>query len=110
MACADKNICIQHGLRILLVHGFNFIWVHRVLCNIDIAWHNGSLRSNFFTIAISKDGIYFQIVYNGRSTGTTSWFERYSLLGIPANYIQITINGNTMNNFVGINKVRINGY
>lgn len=82
----------------------------RVLCNIDIAWHNGSLRSNFFTIAISKDGIYFQAVYNGRSTGTTSWFERYSLLGIPANYIQITINGNTMNNFVGINEVRINGY
>src|SRR2546425_8280629 len=79
----------------------------KTVCNVDIAWYNGNLRSNNFVISTSTDGNTFANVYTGTSSGTTASFENYNFADVTARYVMITVNGNTGNNWASISEINI---
>ncbi|HEX7032545.1 MAG TPA: discoidin domain-containing protein, partial [Nitrososphaera sp.] len=80
-----------------------------VVCSVDIAWYRGDERVNHFVISVSSDGTSFTDVYSGESSGQTTSFEKYALQQqVPAGYIKITVNGNTMNRWASITEIDVN--
>jgi hypothetical protein len=51
----------------------------KTICSVDVAWYRGNLRVNNFVISVSNDGTTFTNVFTGKSSGTTSSAEKYSL-------------------------------
>src|SRR3989441_7039322 len=80
----------------------------KTVCNVDIAWYNGNLRSNNFVISTSTDGNTFTGVYAGSSNGTTASFENYDFADVNARYVMITVNGNAANNWASIGEIKVN--
>jgi F5/8 type C domain len=85
------------------------------ICSVDIAWYRGNERINTFDISVSSDGINFTKVFSGKSSGTTTSFERYILAGSTAGvanvrYVRITVTGNTQSDWVSISDFVVNGY
>jgi F5/8 type C domain len=80
----------------------------RAVCNLDIAWYKGNQRNVNFIISVSKDGSTYKNVFDSKSSGTTTAFERYDLQGVDARYIKITVNGNTQNSYATIADLRVN--
>jgi hypothetical protein len=72
------------------------------ICSVDIKWYKGDQRWNNFVISTSNDGSSYHKVFDSKSSGHTSSFERYNLQDISARYIKITLNGNTQNNYASI--------
>src|SRR3989442_6113231 len=79
----------------------------KTICNVDIAWYNGNLRSNNFVISTSTDGNTFTGVYAGSSNGTTASFENYDFADVTARYVMITVNGNAANNWASIGEINV---
>jgi aldose sugar dehydrogenase len=80
------------------------------ICSVDIAWYRGNLRQNTFTISVSDDGTAFTNIFSGKSSGSTTSFEKYNMpIGIEARYVRITVNGNTENNWASITEIAVNG-
>jgi hypothetical protein len=78
------------------------------ICSVDIAWYRGNLRQNSFTISVSDDGTTFTNIFSGKSSGTTTSFEKYSMpAGTEARYVRITVNGNTENNWASITEIAV---
>ena len=75
------------------------------LCSINVAWYNGNERQNNYVISTSNDGLNFNNVLTGKSSGTTSDLEKYNLANTNARYIRITVNGNTLNEWASITEV-----
>src|SRR5215207_5815376 len=79
------------------------------ICNVDIAWWRGNFRVNTFTISVSNDGINYQHIFSGQSSGKTIGLERYDVPDTMGKYLRITVSGNTENSWSSITEVRING-
>jgi hypothetical protein len=80
----------------------------KTVCSLDIAWYKGNQRNVNFIISVSKDGSTYKNVFDSKSSGTTTSFERYDLQDVDARYIKITVNGNTQNNYATIADLRVN--
>jgi hypothetical protein len=80
----------------------------KTVCGLDIAWYKGNQRNVNFIISVSKDGSTYKNVFDSKSSGTTTSFERYDLQDVDARYVKITVNGNTQNNYATIADLRVN--
>lgn len=78
------------------------------VCHVDIAWYRGDLRVNTFTLSVSDDNANFQPIFNGKSSGTITSFERYDIPDVNARYVRITVTGNTENTWASISEFKIN--
>src|SRR5215831_11522942 len=81
----------------------------KTICSVDIAWYRGNLRVNNFVISVSNDGTTFTNVFTGKSSGTTLSPEKYQFAEVAANFIRITVNGNTENNWASITELSVDG-
>ena len=79
------------------------------ICSIDISWYRGHERQMNFIVSTSNDGTQFTNIYTGKSNGNTSSFENYNFENIQAKYVKVTVTGNTMNSWVSISEIKING-
>ena len=64
------------------------------LDNIAIAFGDGDIRKEKFSIAVSDNGHDFRDVFSGTSCGTTLEHEFFDLKAPEARYIRLTLNGN----------------
>ena len=79
------------------------------LCSVDISWYRGNERTNTFTISVSDDGKSFTNVFSGKSSGTTTDFEKYDIKDTNARYVRITVTGNTQSDWVSISEISVFG-
>jgi len=80
------------------------------ICSVDIAWYRGNVRQNDFNVSLSNDGSTFKNVFEGRSNGSATGFEKYSLPSGPeGKFVRITVNGNTENNWASISEIALFG-
>src|SRR6266581_8050962 len=83
----------------------------KTICSVDIAWYRGNLRVNNFVISVSSDGTSFTNVFTGNSSGTTLSAEKYSLpTSVNAEFVRVTVNGNTENNWASITGLSVDGF
>jgi hypothetical protein len=82
----------------------------QVLCDIDIAWYRGNVRSYNFVISTSEDGVNFKDIASAASTGKTTSFERYNIPDQPARYVRVSVHGNTQNDLGSITEMVVNGH
>jgi hypothetical protein len=77
---------------------------------VSVAWYNGNLRTNTFSIAASASGTAFANVFSGRSSGTTTSPETYAFAAIDARYVRITVTDNSIHNgWASIVELRVYG-
>jgi hypothetical protein len=81
----------------------------QVICDIDIAWYRGDVRSYNFVISTSEDGTDFKDIASAASTGKTTSLERYNIPDQPARYVRVTVHGNTQNDLGSINEMAVKG-
>jgi hypothetical protein len=74
---------------------------------VAIAWHEGNLRSNTFTVSVSADGMNYTPVYSGTSTGTTTAAETSSFSAVTSRRLRITFQGNSLNEWASIAEARV---
>ena len=79
------------------------------VCSLSVAWYQGNLRTNFFVISASSDGVTYHNVYSGNSTGTTTNLESYSFTPTTARTVRVTVNGNSVNNWASITELQVIG-
>lgn len=94
------------GLGSLLTFDFG---AERFLCNIDIAWYRGNERVINFTISVSNDSETWMPLIVKSSSGTSSEFESYDLPDIAARYLQITVTGSSLSDWVSISEAKVFG-
>jgi hypothetical protein len=82
----------------------------RTVCGVNIAWYDGEAKQYMFEISVSKDGINFNQVYGGTSSGNSIRPEVYTLPDVNARYVKITVFGNDKNNWAGITGLSIQGF
>jgi hypothetical protein len=82
----------------------------KTICGLDITWYQGNTRTNNFIISVSIDGTFFKEVFSGTSSGTTLAQERYDFPDSLANYVRVTVNGNSVNNWASITEIDATGY
>lgn len=80
----------------------------KTICSLDITWYKGNQRNVNFIISVSKDGSAYKNVFDSKSNGATTSFERYDIPHVDARYIKITVNGNTQNNYATIADIKVN--
>ncbi len=80
------------------------------VCSVDIAWYKGNMRQNTFAISHSMDTKSYSQIFSGKSSGTTTSFERYDFADVITKHIRITVNGNTENNWASITEIKVYGY
>ena len=80
------------------------------LCGVSIAWYNGESRQYVFEISVSKDGMNFDQVYEGISSGKSIRPQNYAFSDVDAKYLRITVFGNDKNNWAGITELSIKGF
>ena len=94
------------GLGSLITFDFG---AERFLCNIDIAWYRGNERVINFTISVSNDTESWKPLVMNSSSGTSSESERYDLPDIAARYLQITVTGSSLSDWVSISEAKVYG-
>ncbi|HEU4468099.1 MAG TPA: discoidin domain-containing protein [Nitrososphaeraceae archaeon] len=79
------------------------------ICSIDVAWFKGDQRQNNFVISTSVDGKTYKTVLTAKSGGDSTSYERYLLPGSDKRiqFIKITVNGNTQNNYASISEINV---
>ncbi|HZD81889.1 MAG TPA: discoidin domain-containing protein, partial [Nitrososphaeraceae archaeon] len=85
------------------------------LCSLDIAWYRGNERINTFDVSVSSDGSSFTKVFSGKSSGTSTFFERYNIASGTAGvanvrYVRITVTANTQTDWVSISDIKVKAY
>ncbi len=77
---------------------------------VGISWYRGNLRVNHFVVSVSKDGTSYTDVIARDSSGSTNSVETY-VLPTPtlAQFVRITVNGNSENTWASLNEMRIVG-
>jgi hypothetical protein len=94
------------GLGSLITFDFG---AQRFLCNIDIAWYRGNERVINFTISASNDSQSWKPLVMNSSSGTSSESESYDLPDIAARYLQITVTGSSLSDWVSISEAKVFG-
>ena len=79
------------------------------ICSLDIAWYRGNERTNTFDIATSSDGLTFTPIGSEKSKGTSSGLEKYDISDSQARYVQITVTGNSLNDWISISEIDVIG-
>ena len=80
------------------------------ICSVDIAWYRGDMRENVFAISVSDDRTNFKNVFEGKSGGTVTGFEKYNLPSdTEGKLVRITVNGNSENNWASITEIALFG-
>jgi hypothetical protein len=79
------------------------------ICSLDIAWYRGNERTNTFEIATSSDGSTFSTIDSDKSKGTSSALEKYDISDSQARYVQITVTGNSLNDWISISGIDVMG-
>ena len=105
----DNNINTRWsnlGLGSLITFDFG---AERFLCNIDIAWYRGNERVINFTISASNDSQSWKPLVMNSSSGTSSESESYDLPNIAARYLQITVTGSSLSDWVSISEAKVFG-
>ncbi|MBR4060157.1 MAG: DUF4962 domain-containing protein [Lachnospiraceae bacterium] len=68
--------------------------------NLLILFKNGHIRSTYFNVSVSTDGVKYTQIYSGKSGGTAigsaEAYEQFDLGGVTAKYIKIGCNGNSL--------------
>ena len=80
----------------------------KTVTSLDIAWYNGASRTNAFVISTSTDGTTFTPRFSGTSAVSSS-FQNYDFIDVNAQYVRVTVNGNSQNNWASISEIRIIG-
>ena len=80
----------------------------KTVSSVDIAWYNGASRTNNFVISTSTDGTTFTPRFSGTSALSSS-FQNYNFADVNAQYVRVTVNGNSQNNWASISEIRIHG-
>jgi hypothetical protein len=80
------------------------------VCGVSIAWYNGESRQYEFEISVSKDGMTFDQVYEGISSGSSIRPQNYAFSNADAKYIRITVFDNDKNNWASITELSIKGF
>jgi F5/8 type C domain-containing protein len=94
------------GLGSLITFDFG---AERFLCNVDIAWYRGNERVINFTISTSNDSESWKPLVMNSSSGTSSEPESYDLPDIAARYLQITVTGSSLSDWVSISEAKVFG-
>jgi F5/8 type C domain len=105
----DNNINTRWsnlGLGSLITFDFG---AERFLCNIDIAWYRGNERVINFTISASNDSQLWKPLVMNSSSGTSSESESYDLPDIASRYLQITVTGSSLSDWVSISEAKVFG-
>jgi hypothetical protein len=82
----------------------------KTICGVNIAWYDGEAKQYKFEISVSKDGINFNQVYEGTSSGNSIRPDLYTLPDVNARYVKITVFGNDKNDWAGITGLSIQGF
>src|SRR4051812_13358365 len=80
----------------------------KTVTSVDIAWYNGASRTNNFVISTSTDGTTFAPIFSGTSALSSS-FQNYDFADVNAQYVRVTVNGNSQNDWASISEIRIHG-
>lgn len=62
---------------------------------VKMAFTNGAIRKEFFTIEYSTDGINWQLVYDGAGSGQTTDYQSFDVGLIDAQYLRVKFFGNS---------------
>ena len=74
--------------------------------NVAIAFYVGDTRKTRLNISISEDGISYEQLYSGLSSGTSTDYEFFSLSETrKARYVKIGCDGNTSASIGGWNSI-----
>jgi len=76
---------------------------------IGVSWMSGTARQYTYILEISTDGKNWTKVFDGQSSGTTSWCEYTELGGKMAKYVRYKGYGNTVNGWNSVTEVQILG-
>jgi hypothetical protein len=66
----------------------------RTASSVAIAWHQGDRRRYRFLVETSGDGIHFDEIFEGRSSGQTTAAERYDFGNRATRYLRVTVLSN----------------
>jgi hypothetical protein len=68
----------------------------KTVSSVDIVWYNGASRTNNFVISTSTDATTFTDRFSGTSARSSS-FQNYNFADINAQYVRVTVNGDSQN-------------
>lgn len=74
---------------------------------MDIATYSGDKRKAIFDIQVSDDGINWDTVFSGQSSGTAAGFERYAFEPVLARYVRLYGYGNSSNEWNSFSEIKI---
>ncbi|WP_342381311.1 heparin lyase I family protein [Myxococcus stipitatus] len=75
------------------------------ITGVAVNWHEGSTRTNTFTVSTSPDGYTYTQVYSGTSRKSADT-ETYTFNSISARRVRITVHGNSLNDWASIAEAR----
>lgn len=81
------------------------------LCGVDLAWHQGDMRTNTFKIQTSMDGTTFTDYGGTRTSAQNLTYQNYSITGVNARYVRILFLGNSeaSNDWFSLSEIRVGG-
>ena len=81
----------------------------QTLTGVEIAWYQGHTAQTQFGVRASEDGVTWQDLYQGTSSGTSTDFERVLTGPVRARYVQIVGHGTAAAPVTSISEVRLLG-
>ena len=81
----------------------------QTLTGVEIAWYQGHTAQTQFGVRASEDGVTWQDLYQGTSSGTSTDFERVLTGPVRARYVQIVGHGTAAEPVTSISEVRLLG-
>jgi len=74
---------------------------------VMLAFYNGDVRSTMFSLDVSEDGVHYERVFDGMSSGTTSSLETFAFEPRKVRYIKFNGRGNTVNLWNSITEISV---
>lgn len=81
----------------------------REIQQVLLSFMNGSDRMSIFRIEVSEDGVNYQEVYDGSSSGQSNHLEAFQFPMVKARFIRYMGSGNTVNEWNSITEFRAFG-
>ncbi len=76
---------------------------------VGLAVYNGNARKQYFDIYTSKDGVDFEKVYSGETSGTTVQNEVFAIKARDARFVKIACKGTSVGDWNSITEAKIYG-
>ncbi len=87
---------------------YDFGSLHHVT-SVDISFYQGDVRAAYFEIIASKDGVNWEKVYTGQSSGESIDMEHFDFTNINARYMRIIGHGNSANSWNSFTEIQFFG-